>query len=216
MWEWKLRFRLCQPNTSRSSQSAFNCLGEHSFVPTTNSILHSHVITSHKITDNLACLPRAFNWSTSSKLDWAIPVRKNASNQDMNILTENLYNDQRIWQITRFNLIWPSGITLCVDSNYITYRVGGMCCAPLWKVLISKYTWSRFSNINGDMALKKRVLLQNNRGFNFWKALCPHQNVSPFKPMNYNNLSRRVLNHRGPNYFDKQGSSNRFSCISFK
>lgn len=100
----------------------------------------------------------------------------------------------------------------------ITYhiRVGGMCCAPLWKVLISKYTWSRFSNINGDMALKKRVLLQNNRGFNFWKALCPHQNVSPFKPMNYNNLSRRVLNHRGPNYFDKQGSSNRFSCISFK
>lgn len=114
------------------------------------------------------------------------------------------------------SFIWSSGITLCVDSNYITYRVGGMCCAPLWKVLISKYTWSRFSNINGDMALKKRVLLQNNRGFNFWKALCPHQNVSPFKPMNYNNLSRRVLNHRGPNYFDKQGSSDRFSCISFK
>lgn len=115
MWEWKLRFRLCQPNTSRSSQSAFNCLGEHSFVPTTYSILHSHVITPHKITDNLACLPRAFNWSTSSKLDWAIPVRKNASNQDMNILTENLYNDQRIWQITRFNLIYMTVwyYTLC-------------------------------------------------------------------------------------------------------
>lgn len=133
MWEWKLRFRLCQPNTSRSSQSAFNCLGEHSFVPTTNSILHSHVITSHKITDNLACLPRAFNWSTSSKLDWAIPVRKNASNQDMNILTENLYNDQRIWQITRFNLIYMTVwyYTLCGFELHNIWGWGNVLCTTV-------------------------------------------------------------------------------------
>lgn len=33
----------------------------------------------------------------------------------MNILTENLYNDQRIWQITRFNLIYMTVwyYTLC-------------------------------------------------------------------------------------------------------